>query len=52
MQIKIAFKAIFLVDGGNSRGRKRKAHPKTLRALSGTPHSITDAGTAIPDVLE
>ena len=25
MQIKIAFKAIFLVDGGNSRGRNRES---------------------------
>ena len=41
MQIKIAFKAIFLVDGGISRGRNRKVHPKTPRALSGTPQSIT-----------
>ena len=41
MQIKIAFKAIFLVDRGISRGRNRKAHPKTPRALSGTPQSRT-----------
>ena len=41
MQIKIAFGAIFLVDRGISRGRNRKVHPKTPRALSGTPQSIT-----------
>ena len=44
MQIKIAFGAIFLVDRGISRGRNRKVHPKTPRALSGTPQSKTDAG--------
>ena len=27
--------AIFLVDGGNSRGRNRKVHPKTPRAFRG-----------------
>ena len=54
MQIKIAFKAIFLVDGGNSRGRKRKTHPKTPRAFRGPRRAgqPRGRGTAIPDVPE
>ena len=45
--------AIFLVDGGNSRGRNRM-HPKTPRAFRGPRRAGQQRGrgTAIPDVPE
>jgi hypothetical protein len=46
---------MFLVFGFRGRSLSEllfKSTPITPRALSGTPQSKTDAGTAIPDVPE
>ena len=41
MQIKIAFKAIFLVDEGEFSRAEAQSAPQNAMSVSGTPHSIT-----------